>query len=85
MAGQLTILDMAVLMGVVQGKSDGQISSDLEIAIETANAVRNELLTKYGVTTAEQLAQAALEHGPMSGLPKPIDASDFEGDRRQAA
>ena len=83
-AGDLTILDMAVLMGVVQGQSNDDIAGDLEIAVETAAAVRAQLFAKYEVSGLNELRLAALERGPISWIPDLRGDGDADPEARAA-
>jgi DNA-binding NarL/FixJ family response regulator len=69
----LTIRELDVLEQIVQGKSNKEIGTELDISEATVKTHINSLLSKLGVTDRTQAATAAIRRGivPYESLRKP--------------
>ena len=69
----LTIRELDVLEQIVQGKSNKEIGTELDISEATVKTHINSLLGKLGVTDRTQAATAAIQRGivPLESLRKP--------------
>ena len=69
----LTVRELDVLEQIVQGKSNKEIGTELEISEATVKTHINSLLSKLGVTDRTQAATAAIRRGivPFESLRKP--------------
>jgi two-component system NarL family response regulator len=69
----LTVRELDVLEQIVQGKSNREIGTELEISEATVKTHINSLLSKLGVTDRTQAATAAIRRGivPFESLRKP--------------
>ncbi|HUV97724.1 MAG TPA: response regulator transcription factor [Acidobacteriaceae bacterium] len=70
---ELTPREFDVLEQIVQGKSNKEIGTELEISEATVKTHINSLLSKLGVTDRTQAATAAIRRGivPLESLRKP--------------
>lgn len=69
----LTVRELDVLEQIVQGKSNKEIGTELDISEATVKTHINSLLSKLGVTDRTQAATAAIRRGivPYESLRKP--------------
>jgi len=72
-AEELTPRELDVLEQIVNGKSNKEIGTELDISEATVKTHINSLLAKLGVTDRTQAATAAIRRGivPLESLKKP--------------
>ena len=63
----LTSREQTILLQLAQGKSNRQVSEDLNISVRTVETHRKNIKQKLGISSTAGLTRYAMEHGVLQG------------------
>lgn len=66
----LTSREQTILLQLAQGKSNRELSDDLDISVHTVETHRRNIKRKLGISSTAGLTRYAMEHGVLQGTGK---------------